>query len=152
MPRKTLDERFWEKVEHLTDGCYRWTGSKSGTGYGRFWNGEYLGGNHRRPILVSAHRWSYERFVGPIPTGLEIDHLCRNRDCVNPTHLETVTHRENMQRAMALITHCPQGHPYDEANTLYRPKYGDRICRICARNHKRAYRLRKRAERGTRNG
>jgi hypothetical protein len=83
-----------------------------------------------------AHRAFYEHYVGPIPVGLTIDHLCRVRRCVNPDHLEPVTRGENVLRgdtitaANARKTHCPRGHEYDEANT-YVCKRGMRHCRTC---------------------
>ena len=83
-----------------------------------------------------AHRWSYEHFVGHIPDGLTIDHLCRNRRCVRPDHLEPVTSGENTRRAMRNT--CIKGHPFDEANTwTYR---GKRYCRTCRRDRNRARR------------
>jgi hypothetical protein len=86
---------------------------------------------------VLVHRWFYEQANGPIPDGLELDHLCRNPRCCNPAHLEAVTHAENMARGKAAQqTHCIQGHPFDEANTYYR-RSGTRDCRACNRNRAR---------------
>ena len=127
-PEETA-QRFWEKVEK-TEGCWLWIASREGGGYGRF----YLTHGHGVP----AHRFAYELLVGPIPPGLEIDHLCRNRACVNPAHLEPVTHRINDLRGInppamnARKTHCPHGHPYDLLNT-YTGYKGCRDCRICHR-------------------
>lgn len=120
--------RFWRNVEK-TEGCWLWLGwlTEEG-GYGRF---RYDRGR------VVAHRFAYELLVGPIPPGLELDHLCRTRRCVNPAHLEPVTHRENTLRGIspaarhAIKTHCPQAHPYDETNTRW--YQGRRYCIACKR-------------------
>jgi hypothetical protein len=91
--------------------------------------------NGRRGVIV--HRFSYEFFVGPIPAGLTIDHLCRNRACFNPVHLEAVTQRENTLRGegptakLARLTHCPKGHPFSKDNThIYKNR---RVCKACKR-------------------
>ena len=105
------------------NGCWEWGGYRDEKGYGQ---------KRHRGRVDKAHRWAYETFVAPIPAGLEIDHLCRNRGCVNPAHLEPVTHQENLRRATSLITHCPAGHPYDEANTCHGAD-GRRSCRACMR-------------------
>ena len=81
------------------------------------------------------HRVAYESAAGSVPVGLELDHLCRNRACYEPTHLEAVTHRENMRRvdwSFRNKTHCPEGHPYDEVNT-YVDTRGFKVCRTCQR-------------------
>ena len=84
---KSADQRFWEKV-HKTDLCWIWTGAKS-VGYGHFGT---------QQVLWTAHRYAWTRLVGPIPEGFDIDHLCRNRACVNPDHLEPVTRAVNLRR------------------------------------------------------
>lgn len=122
----TTSQRFWRKVDVADSGCWEWNGGLWGGGYGRF----VLDGRH-----VQAHRWAYEALVGPIPDGLQLDHLCRNRRCVNPDHLEPVTNRENGVRgigiaARALATHCSHGHEWTEENTNVRPN-GTRRCRKC---------------------
>ena len=119
-------------------GCWLWTGTINGNGYGKlFFNG--------RQVL--AHRLSYETFIGPIPKGLFLDHLCRARGCVNPAHLEAVTLGENTRRGdsgkhLAVRVACPQGHEYTPQNTwLYQ---GRRYCRQCRRD-RRATQARKEA-------
>ena len=132
---KSIEERFWSKVDRSGE-CWVWIGAKDDRGYGFF---------RVAPKTVRAYRFAYEMLVGPIPQGLELDHLCRNHSCVNPAHLDPVTHRENNRRGVAgavatvrqqAKTHCPQGHPYDEANTMIRrTKLGnpERHCRECNR-------------------
>jgi hypothetical protein len=101
MPRRRRDafQRFWAKVSVASTGCWLWTGAiQASNGYPRFCIGGRDGGTR------FAHRWAYEFFLEPIPIGLEIDHLCRVRACVNPLHLQVVTHRENRRRS--------RGHPH----------------------------------------
>lgn len=134
-------ERFIQKLHIETDGCWRWTGSLDRKGYGGF---------NPVGVRVQAHRWAYEQFVGSIPDGLQLDHLCRKPACVNPAHLEPVTPRENSLRGegfaaiRALVTMCPKGHPYDEVNTYVCPN-GTRSCRACRRESMAAFRARRRA-------
>jgi hypothetical protein len=138
----TPEERFWMKVDRgRVDECWGWLASIAGNGYGQF----TVAG-----ATALAHRVAYEMAYGVIPAGLQIDHLCRTRSCVNPGHLEAVTPRENVMRApdtlgarFAAKTHCPHGHAYDEANTTYR-KNGGRRCRACNREEWRRWRERTR--------
>jgi hypothetical protein len=116
--------------------CWIWIGAKIWSGYGQFGlNGK----------LKLAHRVSYELFKEDIPEGLQLDHLCKNRSCVNPDHLEIVTTQENTRRGLTgkinhhklKNTHCPQGHPYSEENTyLYN---NGRKCRECSKVRMREY-------------
>lgn len=120
--------RFWAKVDR-GPGCWVWTGGKTKDGYGRV---RICDRN------FVSHRVSYEWANGAIPEGLELDHLCRNKACVNPEHLEPVTRVENQRRRAAIITHCPAGHEYDERNT-YVSASGHRFCRECGRQATRRY-------------
>lgn len=119
--------RFMEKVA-VSDGCWEWTARIENDGYGRFLMG-------RKNWVAS--RASYVLFVGPIPDGHEIDHTCRNRSCVRPSHLEAVTKLENWRRGFSFSaeysrkTECPSGHPYNEENTY--TYLGRRLCRTCRR-------------------
>lgn len=122
--------RFWSKVKK-TEDCWLWTGAVQPQGYGSW---AVNRGGERLAFL--AHRLSYEELVGPIPNGLTIDHLCRVRLCVRPTHLEAVTQRVNVQRGRspsALLSQanvCKKGHALNEPNT-YRRRDGSRECVQC---------------------
>src|SRR5882672_3116293 len=120
-----LPDRFWRKVSpEPMSGCWIWTATLR-SGYGRFWEGH----------LRTAHRLAYETMVGTVPDGLELDHLCRTRCCVNPAHLEAVTRTVNMRRGGSPIaqhhakTQCSNGHAFDDVNTYRWRKR--RYCKAC---------------------
>lgn len=121
----SYDERFWSKVD-ASGPCWEWTAGVGVGGYGRF----ALSRLNDKTRCVYAHRYSYELLVGEIPEGLVIDHLCRNRKCVNPDHLEPVTQQENVLRGNGVTAtnakkdRCPKNHPYAE---------GRRRCLECDR-------------------
>lgn len=137
VPRRTrgahnvrpIIERFWEKVmPEPNSGCWLWMAASDKHGYGRLGSGSKL---------VLAHRFSYELHNGPIPSGLQLDHLCRVPACVNPAHLEPVTPGENVRRGNAGKynadkTHCKRGHPLSGGN-LRIETTGSRRCRACLR-------------------
>jgi len=141
--RTAAGERLYDHmvVDDETE-CWIWTGATNASGYGRIgvWRDD------GRCTNAATHRVSYEYDIGPIPDGLQIDHLCRNRLCFNPKHLEPVTPSENARRAKSAITHCPSGHPYSGDNLIQRK--GRRLCRECRNIYNRAYIARKKAERG----
>ena len=127
------DEAFAARVVKDPSGCWLWTGATGPKGYGT------IGIGDRRTQRV--HRFSYERAKGPIPKGLQLDHLCRVRNCVNPDHLEPVTNRENAIRgveARPCATHCKRGHRFTPCNTYTHPKRGTRHCRACQTERERA--------------
>jgi hypothetical protein len=126
-----LPERFWEKcIPEPNSGCWLWIGApKNDLGYGSFWF------NNK---TTAAHRVSFTALIGEVPAGLQLDHLCRTPQCVNPAHLEAVTQYVNMMRGYgwgavsARATHCPMGHAYNGEN-LFISKQGGRVCRTCTR-------------------
>jgi len=126
-----------------TNDCWLYAGYKNELGYGQIFT--YI---NKKQGYQYAHRVSYETFIGNIPDGLVIDHLCSVRCCINPTHLEAVTARENTLRGIGVKinkskTHCPRGHKYDESNTLISSSPWRR-CKQCARDsHRRYYALNK---------
>jgi hypothetical protein len=129
---KPIIERFMSKVEKTQDGCWNWTGAVAPGGYGKF-NVE----KKKIRKCFNAHRWSYEHFKGSIPNGLTLDHLCRNRRCVNPDHLEPVTIGENLLRGNGVSgvnarkTHCPKGHPLILGHFPCHQGKSVRYCPIC---------------------
>lgn len=133
--RSHLNKRipqFFHNVEVIPNGCWLWWGRRTEDGYGIF------------GIPKRAHRVAYELFIGPIPDGMQLDHLCRVRHCVNPAHLEVVTGKENTLRGNTITglnaqkTHCPANHPL-EGDNLYIDARGGRACVICRREAVRRY-------------
>lgn len=123
-------ERFERHVSpEPNSGCWLWTGWHDRKDYG---------GVTIDKVSQQAHRASYEHYVGPIPEGLVVDHLCRNTACVNPQHLEAVTCKVNLNRGIhrnAIKTHCYKGHAFTPENTRVNAK-GGRACRTCARTYR----------------
>ena len=139
------EERFWRKVNRTEpDGCWLWTASHDGRGYGHF-SVRNKSGRYRQE---KAYRFAYMLEYGEIPKHLELDHLCRNPPCVNPSHLEAVTHLENVRRGESGAwqrrkTHCPQGHEYTPKNTY--PGLTGRRCITCARQRSYQQRIQAKA-------
>ena len=147
--------RFWAKVDKGAPGeCWRWTGAPDRDGYGKMSVG--------RAIRLSAHRYAYLLLKGHIASGMEVDHTCHSLDdscpggatcahrlCVNPAHLEAVTHKENQRRGRSPMasnsrkTHCSNGHPLSGTN-LRIEKGGRRRCRTCQMAARKLWRARKR--------
>lgn len=139
-------ERFMNKVSKKKMGykteCWMWMAYRNKFGYGVF-----RGDKSKHPSGYKgrlAHRWVYEHFIGKIESGFEIDHLCRNKGCVNPEHLRQVTHQENMLGLLYTqrTTHCPKGHPYSGDNLYIRTRTDGRVykmCRICKRDSERKF-------------
>ncbi len=132
--------RLMAKVVKQEGGCWVWTGLTR-AGYGRIKD---------KGHMVSAHRATYEHFRGPIPAGLQIDHLCRNRSCVNPDHLEPVDNRTNAMRgsapsiALYLKQRCSKGHDLSTGNYYVLKSRGARLCKECSRQYRERYALLKR--------
>ena len=139
MTNDTHIAEAWAAAAHLVDArgsCWEWQGGLDHGGYGKF---------HHRRATYRVHRLAYLAIVGSIPDGLVLDHLCRNRSCCNPTHLEPVTNRVNIMRGETIAaqraaqTHCVNGHEFTDGNTYAHPKTGTRTCKECARIRARAY-------------
>jgi hypothetical protein len=139
-----LAQRLLARSERTSEGCLRWTGAHVPEGYGQI----VVNGRTRRVHVVAHEVW-----IGPVPDGHEVDHVhargCRYRDCIEPSHLEAVTHAENVRRAKELITRCPQGHEYTPENIKWVSKraYSDsrgrtrhRRCRRCFNDGRNAWR------------
>lgn len=146
MPSKPVPpfQRLMRRVDKRADGCWQFTGRLNPDGYSRV----HLG---RGKPGVQGHRLAYEVLMGPVPDGLDLDHLCRNRGCVNPAHLEPVTRQVNLLRGQTITaskaqqTHCIHGHAFTPENT-YIKRNGTRQCRACDAIRAAHRRARKKAE------
>lgn len=117
--------RFFNKVvKNIENGCWEWQGALT-LGYATFWSGRHV---------VRAHRWLYESMYGTIDNRDVVDHVCRNKACVNPSHMERVSFPTNVLRGNiynSSKTHCPRGHEYTVENTYYYKNVNHRVCRMC---------------------
>lgn len=149
VPRTPPHQRFWPKVDTSAGlfGCWPWLANVTHDGYGLFALGRDSEG---RGHNIRPHRFAYQQVRGPIPDGLELDHLCKNTLCCNPAHLEPVTGAENKRRGdsfsgvNARKTHCLRGHPLAGANVRINPR-GSRVCVACAREATRSHARKARA-------
>ena len=126
-PKIAVEHRIWSKIRKRPNGCWEWIGAKNSGGYGSIKDS----GKNRK-----THRVMWEIQVGGLTPGLTLDHLCRNRTCCNPDHLEEVSLKENILRGEGVYaknkrkTHCKSGHKFTEKNT-YQRLTGQRACRKC---------------------
>ncbi|MDB4893169.1 MAG: hypothetical protein JWL61_5024 [Gemmatimonadetes bacterium] len=153
MPRKSIEEKFWPKVDTSggLDACWLWTAATAGSGYGNV-------GNHNGRT-VYAHRVSYELHVGAIPAGHFVMHSCDNPPCVNPAHLSVGLPKDNTRDMVNKgrsfgrlrgVTHCKRGHEFTPENTLWKPRTtrkGQRLCRTCNVEYHREYQQAKKRRR-----
>ena len=138
MNKSVLRERISKRTVVTETGCWEWIGAKDRYGYGRM--GFQVEGELR---YFRVHRISHEVFRSEIPQGLVIDHLCRNRACANPAHMEAISAKENIRRGLRANlakAECPKGHPYSIVNT-YTSKAGKRSCRACQRERMKKKRV-----------
>jgi hypothetical protein len=140
LTREQIMERFNKRYTPVTEsGCWIWDKALADHGYGPF----YFNNAHHY-----AHRIAYELYKGEIPKGMTIDHLCRVRCCVNPDHLEAVTHHENNMRGISTAsrhakqTHCIRGHRFTGENLYRPPSRNERVCRECGRIREKMYKSR----------
>lgn len=133
---QNLPANMQNKVLHTEAGCWEWVGARSSSGYGTVW----IGGVNYLP-----HRIAYELLVGPIPEGMQMDHLCRNKFCCNPSHVEPVTAKENMARRPDVRkSHCKHGHELTVENLIVKRRGSGRVernCRECERVAQRRRRM-----------
>jgi len=136
-------KKFFARISlpETTDGCWEWCGTVTSQGYGH----HYCGIETNK--IGRVHRLAYECWVGKIPEGMTIDHLCRNRKCLNVNHLEVVSRGDNVRRARAAVTHCPRGHEYTKDNIRATKRLnGERSCLKCHRDREHARFLAKKKE------
>lgn len=132
--------RLLARLDRREDGCWVWTGALNKAGYGAIGSGTKV---------LRTHRVAYEHFVGPIPDGLQLDHLCRNRACCNPAHLEPVTNLENWKRGEHHVAKfsrdlvCKHGHDLSVEGAMYTRRNGTKLCRTCVLANNKAYRDRR---------